>query len=110
MTSGIPRTVRARERGAGAHAGQNYEPAKRTIGGHHMTNGWTPERRARQAELIKTWKPWKQSTGPLSSEGRAKVAKNAYKGGHRLMLRELSRMVNAEIREARELGLRMTAL
>ena len=31
-------------------------------------------------------------------------------GGHRLMLRELSRMVNAEIREARELGLRMTAL
>ena len=43
-----------------------------------MANGWTSERRARQAELIKTWKPWKQSTGPLSSEGRAKVARNAY--------------------------------
>jgi len=24
-----------------------------------MANGWTPERRARQAELIRTWCPWK---------------------------------------------------
>ena len=73
-----------------------------------MTNGWTPERRARQAELIKTWKPWKQSTGPLSSEGRAKVARNAYKGGRWVALRELSRMVTAEVREARELTERVT--
>lgn len=27
-------------------------------------NGWTPERRVRQAELIGNWKPWKRSTGP----------------------------------------------
>ncbi len=68
-----------------------------------MANGWTSERRAKQAELIKTWKPWEQSTGPVSPEGRAKVAMNAWKGGHRQQLRELSREVNAEIRAARDL-------
>ena len=29
-----------------------------------MAKGWTPERRARQAELIRSWRPWEQSTGP----------------------------------------------
>ena len=29
-----------------------------------MGNGWTPERQARQAVLIRTWRPWEQSTGP----------------------------------------------
>ncbi len=24
---------------------------------------WTPEEQLKQAELIKTWQPWKQSTG-----------------------------------------------
>ena len=42
-----------------------------------MGNGWTPERRARQAALIKTWRPWEQSTGPKSSEGKAQAAINA---------------------------------
>ena len=32
-------------------------------------NGWTPERRKRQAEMIKNWKPWEQSTGPKTEEG-----------------------------------------
>ena len=68
-----------------------------------MANGWTPERRTRQAALIKTWKPWKHASGPRSAEGKAKASRNAGKGGHWLMLRELSRQVNAEIREARKL-------
>ncbi len=68
-----------------------------------MANGWTPERRARQAALIRTWKPWQQATGPRSPEGKATASRNAYKGGHWLMMRELSRMVNAEIQEARDL-------
>ena len=68
-----------------------------------MGNGWTSERRARQAELIRTWKPWQQSTGPRTDEGKARTARNGFKGGHWLMLRELSREVNAEIREARDL-------
>ena len=42
-----------------------------------MLNGWTSERRARQAELIRTWKPWAKSTGPRTPEGRLLVAKNA---------------------------------
>ena len=42
-----------------------------------MSNGWTPERRARQAALIRTWKPWAQSTGPRTTEGKAQAAQNA---------------------------------
>lgn len=58
-----------------------------------MANGWTPERRARQAELIKTWRPWEQSTGPTTEAGKARVARNGWKGGHREMLRELGRLL-----------------
>ena len=67
-----------------------------------MASSWTPERRARQAALICTWKPWQQATGPRTPDGKATAARNAYKGGHWLMLRELSRLVNAEVREARD--------
>jgi hypothetical protein len=56
-----------------------------------MANGWTPERRARQAELIRHWKPWEKSTGPQTPAGKAKVSRNAFKGGLRELLRELSR-------------------
>ena len=68
-----------------------------------MASSWTPERRARQAALIRTWKPWAQSTGPRTPDGKRKTSRNAYKGGHWRMLRELSRTVNAEIRAAREM-------
>ena len=66
-------------------------------------NGWTPERRLRQAEAIKAWKPWEASTGPRSAEGKARVARNAWRGGHRQKLRELVRQVTAEIRGSRKL-------
>ena len=68
-----------------------------------MASSWTPERRARQAALILTWKPWQQATGPRTLDGKATASRNAYKGGHWLMLRELSRLVNAEIRSTREM-------
>lgn len=68
-----------------------------------MASSWTPERRARQAALIRTWEPWKQATGPRTPDGKAAASRNAYKGGHWRMLRELVRRVNAEVREAREL-------
>lgn len=55
--------------------------------------GWTPERKAQQAELIHKWKPWKRSTGPRTPEGKAVVSRNAYKGGEREMLRELARLL-----------------
>ena len=68
-----------------------------------MATTWTPERRARQAELIRTWQPWAKSTGPRTPEGRQRVSRNAWTGGHRAQLRELSKLVNAECRQAREL-------
>ena len=68
-----------------------------------MASSWTPERRARQAALIRTWKPWQKATGPRTPDGKATASRNAYKGGHWLMLRELSRMVNAEVKAGRDL-------
>ena len=43
-----------------------------------------------RAELIRKWKPWKQSTGPKTPAGKAKVSRNADKGVTWRMLRELS--------------------
>lgn len=68
-----------------------------------MATTWTPERRARQAALIRTWKPWEQASGPRTPEGKAKASRNAWRGGHRQMLRDLSKLVNAEVRASREL-------
>lgn len=68
-----------------------------------MANGWSLERRARQAELIRSWRPWERSTGPRSAEGKTRTAHNADKGGHRQTLRELSRMLNAEIKAHRDM-------
>lgn len=64
--------------------------------------GWTPERRAKQAATIRKWKPWERSTGPRTEAGKATVARNAYKGGTWLKYRELSKMMNALLREQRE--------
>jgi len=46
-----------------------------------MATTWTPERRQRQRELIQTWQPWAQSTGPRTPEGLAVASRNAFKGG-----------------------------
>lgn len=62
-----------------------------------MRNGWTPERRRRQAQAIQGWRPWEQATGPRSVEGKAKAARNAWKGGERKALRQLA----AVLREVR---------
>lgn len=56
-----------------------------------MANGWTPERRARQAELIRQWRPWEKSTGPKNPEGKATSSRNAWKDGCRPLLRELAK-------------------
>lgn len=64
-----------------------------------MANGWTPERRARQAELIRQWRPWEHSTGPTSLEGKKRVSQNAWKGGVRPELRELAALLR-ELEEA----------
>ena len=67
-----------------------------------MANGWTPERRARQAELICAWKPWELSTGPRTVEGKARTARNGFKGGRWRELHELTKSLNALLREQRD--------
>ena len=44
---------------------------------------WTQEERLRQAELIRSWQPWKKSTGAKTSAGTAISKMNAYKHGGR---------------------------
>ena len=61
--------------------------------------GWTPERRKKQRDAIRRWKPWQQSTGPKSPEGRAVVARNAWRGGHWLKLRQIVKELNGALRE-----------
>ena len=61
-----------------------------------MANGWTPERRAKQSALIRNWKPWDHSTGAQTAEGKAVSSQNAYKGGWREELRQLSAMLKEQ--------------
>jgi hypothetical protein len=62
-------------------------------------SGWTPERRRRMHEMIHRWKPWQQSTGPRTAEGKARVSRNAYKSGHRQQMRELARILREYAKE-----------
>jgi hypothetical protein len=66
-----------------------------------MANGWTSERRARQSVLIRQWRPWEKSTRPRTPEGRARVSRNAYKGGTRGLLQEVRRILRHQ-EEARQ--------
>jgi len=43
----------------------------------------TPEHRRRQAERIREWRPWEQSTGPRTPEGKANSKWNAQTHGMR---------------------------
>ena len=64
--------------------------------------GWTPERRKKQSEAIRRWKPWSQSTGPKSPEGKAAVSGNAWNGGTWLKLRQAIKGLNQAMREQRD--------
>ena len=56
--------------------------------------GWSPERRARQALLIRHWAPWRHSTGPKTDAGKARCSRNALRHGgrSRAHIRELQRI------------------
>lgn len=40
-------------------------------------SAWTSERRARQREIIQETKPWENSTGPSTPEGKLRSSQNA---------------------------------
>jgi len=63
-----------------------------------MPNGWTDERKAKQAEAIRRWKPWERSTGPRTVGGKAASSRNAFKGRRSrwAMLRELGRLLREQ--------------
>lgn len=62
---------------------------------------WTPEQRVQQSAKIRQWRPWDKSTGPVTPEGKAVVARNGYKGGLRPKVRALCKLLthqmNAEL-------------
>jgi hypothetical protein len=64
---------------------------------------WTNGRRRRQAMLIRRWQPWTKSTGPRSAEGKAKVARNGYRGGMRRKAREVARVLRDQEKKLKQL-------
>ncbi len=53
--------------------------------------------------MVKRWQPWAKSTGPKTPGGKERVSRNAWKGSRQAQLKELSKLVNAELRAARDL-------
>lgn len=58
-----------------------------------MGKEWSNERRAKQAERIREWRPWDRATGPRTDVGKARSSKNAFRGNTRALLRELAKLL-----------------
>ena len=54
---------------------------------------WTPETRQKQAEAVRQWLPWTKSTGPRTAKGKARSARNAWKGGQRVTILHWNRLL-----------------
>jgi hypothetical protein len=61
-------------------------------------------RRYRQAQAIQRWRPWERSTGPRTPEGKARTARNAFRGDTRALLRELASALRAQRKAQEYLG------
>jgi hypothetical protein len=60
-----------------------------------MANGWTPERRAKMAEIVRQWKPWEKSTGPVTAKGKRKTSKNASRSTRAIFKRGVRNILKA---------------
>ena len=70
---------------------------------------WTDEARAKQREAIRRWSPWASSTGPRSPQGKAVVARNAYKGDKRGKVKVIRRELRSIMIELDEVGLLLSS-
>jgi hypothetical protein len=59
------------------------QPEPKSAHAARSAKGWTPERRARQAERNRLSRPWRFSTGPKTEAGKARVAMNTFRHGCR---------------------------
>jgi hypothetical protein len=64
---------------------------------------WTPEQRLKQSKAIRRWKPWEQSTGAKTPQGKSVSSKNATKTGDSAYVRELIKQINKILREQKDL-------
>lgn len=71
-----------------------------------MARVWTSAQKARQAELIRRWKPWESSTGARTPEGKAIASQNRPKS----LERAKQRIAEARkaLREAEDEHIRLT--
>lgn len=53
----------------------------------------------KQSAAIRQWQPWNNATGPRTKAGKLIAARNAYKGGSRALLREISAMLKQQKRD-----------
>lgn len=61
-----------------------------------VNNGWTPERKKRQAELIHQWKPWERSTGATTPDGKQRAKMNAKRLTALGLYRQACKLYNAK--------------
>lgn len=57
---------------------------------------WTTQQRKQQSLKIRQWQPWIKSTGAKTPEGKVIASRNAYKGGLRGALRDMSRLLHKQ--------------
>lgn len=57
---------------------------------------WTAEQRKQQSLKIRQWQPWQHSTGAKTIGGKAISARNAFTGGLRPALLEISKFLREQ--------------
>lgn len=66
-----------------------------------MSKKWSKDSRKSQREVIQIHKPWEQSSGPISQEGKSRSSRNADKG--KSPLRDMRKVISRLHKERLEL-------
>jgi len=57
---------------------------------------WTVEQRKQQSLKIREWKPWLNSTGARTIDGKARASRNAFKGGVMESIKQLKNLMRKQ--------------